>query len=105
MKSSFYREKWLNLKAQEVIPHEFERLSQQIAYSFMDAYLKDCHYEDDHIELLCEMTTFSQDTDLNGIAAQALFGIIIESLCDDFEDLQTETYNRVMAQIVSYCRC
>jgi ADP-heptose:LPS heptosyltransferase len=50
------------------------------------------------------MTTFSQDTDLNGIAARALFSIIIESLCDDFEDLQTETYNRVMAQIISYCR-
>lgn len=70
----------------------------------MDAYLKDCHYEDGYIELLCEMTTFSQDTDLSDIAARALFSIIIESLCDDFEDLQTETYNRVMAQIISYCR-
>jgi len=80
------------------------RLSQQIAYSFMDAYLKDCHYEADYIDLLCEMTTFSEDTDLNGIAARALFGIIIESLCDDFEDLQTETYNRVMAQVITYCR-
>lgn len=70
----------------------------------MDAYLKDCHYEEEYIDLLCEMTTFSQDTDLNGVAARALFGIIIESLCDDFEDLQTETYTRVMAQIISYCR-
>lgn len=70
----------------------------------MDAYLKDCHYEEDYIDLLCEMTTFSEDTDLDGIAAQALFSIIIESLCDDFEDLQTETYNRVMAQIISFCR-
>jgi ADP-heptose:LPS heptosyltransferase len=104
MKSAFYREKWSNLKAQIITPHDFRRLSQQIAYSFMDAYLKNCHYEDGYIELLCEMTTFSQDTDLNGIAARALFSIIIESLCDDFEDLQTETYNRVMAQIISYCR-
>ncbi len=104
MQSSYYRDKWSNLKAQIISPHDFVRLSQQIAYSFMDAYLKDCHYEDDYIDLLCEMTTFSKDTDLNGIAARALFGIIIESLCDDFEDLQTETYNRVMAQIISYCR-
>jgi len=104
MKSAFYRKKWSNLKAQIITPHDFRRLSQQIAYSFMDAYLKDCHYEDGYIELLCEMTTFSEDTDLNGIAARALFKIIIESLCDDFEDLQTETYNRVMAQIISYCR-
>ncbi len=101
---SFYRDKWSNLKTQIIAPQDFVHLSQQIAYSFMDAYLKDCHYEADYIDLLCEMTTFSQDTDLSGIAAQALFGIIIESLCDDFEDLQTETYNRVMAQVISYCR-
>lgn len=104
MISSFYRDKWSTLKTQIIAPQDFVRLSQQIAYSFMDAYLKDCHYEADYIDLLCEMTTFSQDTDLNGIAAQALFGIIIERLCDDFEDLQTETYNRVMAQVITYCR-
>lgn len=104
MESAFYREKWSNLKAQIIAPQDFRRLSRQIAHSFMDAYLKDCHYQEDYIDLLCEMTTFSEDTDLNGIAAQALFGIIIESLCDDFEDLQTETYNRVMAQIINYCR-
>ena len=104
MESAFYREKWSNLKAQIIAPQDFRRLSRQIAHSFMDAYLKDCHYEDDYIDLLCEMTTFSEDTDLNGIAARALFSIIIESLCDDFEDLQTETYNRVMAQIITYCR-
>ena len=89
MKSSFYRDKWSNLKAQIIAPHDYVRLSQQIAYSFMDAYLKDCHYEEDYIDLLCEMTTFSQDTDLNGIAARALFSIMIERLCDYFEDLQT----------------
>ena len=104
MESAFYREKWSSLKTQIIAPQDFRRLSRQIAHSFMDAYLKDCHYEDDYIDLLCEMTTFSEDTDLNGIAARALFSIIIESLCDDFEDLQTETYNRVMAQIITYCR-
>jgi hypothetical protein len=69
MKASYYREKWLNLKEQIITQQDFARLSQQIAYSFMDAYLKDCHYEADYIDLLCEMTTFSEDTDLNGIAA------------------------------------
>ena len=104
MKTTFYRQKWAHLKTQIIAPREFMRLAQQIAYSFMDSYLKDCHYEADFIDLLCEMTTFSEDTNLNGIAAQALFSIIIESLCDEFEDLQTETYNRVMAQIISFCR-
>jgi hypothetical protein len=104
MKTTFYRQKWAHLKTQIITPREFRRLAQQIAYSFMDSYLKNCHYEADFIDLLCEMTTFSEDTNLNGIAAQALFSIIIESLCDEFEDLQTETYNRVMVQIISFCR-
>ena len=103
MKLSFYREKWSVVKT-AADREEVRRLSRQIAHSFMDAYLKDCHYEDDYIDLLCEMTTFSEDNNLTGMAAQALFSIIIESLCDDFEDLQTETYNRVMAQLIAYCR-
>ncbi|CAB1079487.1 hypothetical protein D1AOALGA4SA_7198 [Olavius algarvensis Delta 1 endosymbiont] len=104
MISSYYRDKWSTLKTQIITPHDFARLAQQIAYSFMDAYLKDCHYEESYIDLLCEMTTFTENSDLSGMAARALFGIIIESLCDDFEDLQTDTYNRVMSQIISYCR-
>jgi ADP-heptose:LPS heptosyltransferase len=104
MNPSFFRKEWSNLKSHIIAPHDFRRLSQQIAYKFMDAYLKDFQYEADYIELLCEMTTFSENTELNGISARALFGIIIESLCDDFEDLQTETYNRVMSHIITYCR-
>ena len=104
MKSSFYRKKWSNIKTQIVDPEEIKRLSRQVAHSFMDSYLKDCHYEADYIDLLCEMTTISRDPELNSIAARALFSIIIESLCDDFEELQTETYNRVMAQVITFCR-
>ncbi len=104
MKTSFYRKKWTNLKRQIVDPEELGRLSRQVAHSFMDSYLKDWHYEEDYINLLCEMTTISLDSGLNSIAARALFGIIIERLCDDFEELQTETYNRVMTQIITFCR-
>ena len=104
MKTSYYRKKWSNLKAHIVDPDELNRLSRQVAHSFMDLYLKDCHYEEDYIDLLCEMTTISQDPGLNSIAARSLFSIIIESLCDDFEELQTETYNRVMTQVITFCR-
>ncbi len=103
MQFSYYREKWSQIKA-KADKEAVRRLSRQIAHAFMDSYLKDCHYEADYIDLLCEMTTFSEDSSLTGMAAQALFSIIIESLCDDFEDLQTETYNRVMAQLISFCR-
>jgi ADP-heptose:LPS heptosyltransferase len=104
MKSSFYRKKWSNIKAHIVDPEEIKRLSRQVAHSFMDSYLKDCHYEADYIDLLCEMTTISRDPGLNSVAARALFSIIIESLCDEFEELQTETYNRVMTQVITFCR-
>ena len=104
MKSDFYKKRWLEIKKADLNPEALTRLSGQIAYSFLDAYLKDCQYESDYIDLLCDMMTFSDDSRTNSIAAAALFGIIIERLCDEFEDLQTETYNRVMTQVISYCR-
>ena len=104
MKSYFYRDEWSALMKQNYDPDQLRRLSRQVAYSFLDYYLKDCRYEKEYIDLLCEMTTFSEDPKLNNPGAHALFGIIIETLCDDFEELQTATYNRVMTQIISYCR-
>ena len=100
MKSHFYRQKWSNIKTQKSDALEIGQLARQIAHSFMDSFLSDCHYEEDHINLLCEMSTFSHDSGDNRIASQALFSTIIESLCDDFQELQTETYNQVMTQIV-----
>ena len=104
MESSFYQKKWSDLKNKNAGNDDLKRLSRQIAYSFLDFYIKNCHYKMEYIDLLCEMTTFSDDPKQNNPGAKALFGIIIESLCDDFEELQTETYNRVMAQVISYCR-
>ncbi|MBW2195498.1 MAG: hypothetical protein JRF37_07985 [Deltaproteobacteria bacterium] len=100
---SLYQNEWLRLKKEGCTSDELTRLVRRIAYSFLDSYLKDCSYEKDYIDLLCDMTTFSKQNDL-GAAAQALFGIIIERLCDEFEELQTLTYNRVMAQVISFCR-
>jgi hypothetical protein len=104
MKSCFYRDKWSALTKEAADLGDLKRLSRQIAYSFLDYYLKDCYYKKEYIDLLCEMTTFSDDPQLNNPGAQALFGIILESLCDDFEELQTVTYNKVMTQVISYCR-
>ena len=104
MISSFYRKKWSHVKAHIIDPAEIKRLARLVAYSFMDSYLKNGHYEADYIDLLCEMTTISRNPGLNRIAAGALFSIIIESLCDEFEELQTGTYNRVMTQVIHFCR-
>jgi ADP-heptose:LPS heptosyltransferase len=105
MPISLYRDQWNALrKAGQPSPQALTRLSRQIAHSFLDTYLKDCRYQKEYIDLLCEMTTFFQDYRLNIPASKALFGIIIESLCDDFEELQTITYNQVMSQIITFCR-
>ena len=103
MVASYYRTKWADLRQAPEIT-ALGKLARQIAYSFLDHYLQDCRYEEEYIDLLCEMTTFSDDQRWNDPAAQALFGIIIERLCDDFEELQTLTYNRVMAQVIAFCR-
>ena len=104
MKYSYYREKWSALTKETVDPNSLKSLSRQIAFSFLDYYLKDCYYEKEYIDLLCEMTTFSEDPKLINPSAEALFRIIVESLCDDFEELQTLTYNKVMAQVITFCR-
>jgi ADP-heptose:LPS heptosyltransferase len=94
----------MSVRRGPVTPEELERLSCQIANSFLDYYLKDCRYEEEYIDLLCEMTTFSSNPELINPGTHALFSTIVERLCDDFEELQTETYNRVMTQIISKCR-
>ena len=107
MESSAYRKRWLKIKNEpdyNLVLNETTSLSRQIAYSFLDYYLKDCHYKKEYIDLLCEISTFSDDPAIQAPGAKALFGIIIESLCDDFEELQTETYNKVMSQIITFCR-
>lgn len=104
MGACFYRKKWIEISKNNNIDHgKLKKLSRQVAYSFLDYYFKNCSYKKEYIDLLCEMSTFSKKPLLAAPGANALFGIIVESLCDDFEVLQTETYNRVMAQVISYC--
>lgn len=103
MRPSFYQEKWDSLK-DKADQDGLHHLSRQIALSFMDRYFFNDLYEEEYIRLLCEMATFFDDDKLNNIGTTALFGIVIEGLCDDFEELQTETYNRVMSQVATFCR-
>ncbi|SPD72236.1 hypothetical protein PITCH_A1260059 [uncultured Desulfobacterium sp.] len=103
MRPEFYQNKWEGLR-QSPTTQDLKPLARQIALSFLDYYFYNDKYEGEYIRLLCEMATAFEDEDLNLIGSAALFGIVIEGLCDDFEELQAETYNRVMCQVVSYCR-
>lgn len=104
MSSLSYRDRWRELLRGEIAPEEFRRLSRRIAASFMDAHLVDGQGGSDYVALLCEMATSSRAPENGQAAAQALFGGIVEALCDEFEERPTETYNRVMAQVISFCR-
>jgi hypothetical protein len=99
-----YRQCWSKLKNSSSAPETIARLAGQVAASFLDGFLQDGSYSGDHIALLCEMSTAEADPRLTQPAARALFGIIIERLCDEFEGLPAEFYNRVMAQVISFCR-
>ena len=104
MKPSHYRDKFIALQKTAFDNSELSQLAKQTAGSFMDHYYQDGRYDEGYIDLMCEMATFSADKELNRIASAAFFSVIIEELCDDYEDFQFEAYNKVMSQVISYCR-
>ena len=101
MRASYYQEQWQALQ-QAPTDEAIESLAQRVACSFVDRYYYSDEYNRDYIQLLCEMATHFSDPAQNQLAASALFGIVIERLCDDFEELQTETYNRLICQVVNF---
>ncbi len=101
MRPAYYEERWIDLK-NSTDPAAIESLSHRIAASFIDRYYYNDEYQRDYIRLLCEMATHFDDPALSRHATSALFGIVIERLCDDFEELQTETYNRLICQVVNF---
>ena len=103
MKPAYYRKRWASLK-DKADKDQLNHLSRHIALSFLDYYFYNDHHEEEYIRLLCEMATFFDDDELNRAGSAALFGIIVEGLCDDFEELQTEAYNKVMSQVIVFCR-
>ena len=104
MQPTHYRQLWQQQQRGPADVDAIGHLARQIANSFLDHYFHRGLHNDGYIDLLCEMATFWEDGRANAPASSALFGIVIEELCDDFEDRQVETYCRVMAQIVTYCR-
>lgn len=104
MEPSIYRKKWLSLKKASCPKDGLSQLSRQVAFSFIDRYYQNGSYEPEYIDLLCEMATSFSDMQLNNRAASALFEIIVEKLCDDYEDMPVEIYSRLMSQVITYCR-
>ena len=103
MKPDSYKERWLELQSQPDI-FRIGHLAKQIALSFLDHYFYNDRYRSDYIELLCEMANTSVNPEISSAASSALFGIIVEGLCDDFEELNARTYNRVMSEVISLQR-
>ena len=103
MKPESYRQRWEQLQPKPDVS-QLEHLAKQIALSFLDHHYYNDEYRSDYIDLLCEMATASADSALTKPASSALFGIIVESLCDDFEEFNTAAYNQVMSQVIAYYR-
>jgi len=92
------------MKDESASDEELVHLSRQVALAFLDHYYQDGEYEEDYITLLCEMAMAFTSLERNRIASGALFGIVVENLCDDYEQVQLGMYNQIMSQVVSYCR-
>ncbi|MBN2209982.1 MAG: glycosyltransferase family 9 protein [Sedimentisphaerales bacterium] len=104
MNPTHYRDIFNTLKPKNLDATRLDQLARQVAYSFIDHCYFDDHVEPAYIDLLCDLATQMPDEQFNRIGAAALFGVVIERLCDDYEDFCFDTYNRVMTQILSYCR-
>lgn len=104
MEPDIYQQRWHKLRDGKMDSEAFMHLSRQIAFSFIDRYFQRGLYVPAYIDLLCEMGTFHAKGETDNLAAAALFGIVVEKLCDDFEELPVELYSRVMCQIISFCR-
>lgn len=104
MDPAIYRKRWHKLRDGKADPEELNLLARQIAFSFIDKHFQSGLYVAEYIDLLCQMATFHSKAEMSDIASSALFEIVVEKLCDDFEDLPVEVYSRVMCQVVSYCR-
>ncbi len=102
MISDYYRQQWHEVKTTQD-PVACRELAEEIALAFLDRHYFNDAFEADLVRLLCEMSTAFSSGDLNRIGASALFGIVVESLCDNFEELQTAAYNRLMSYIIDYC--
>ncbi len=104
MEPYLYRKKWLSLKKSPHPKDDLYQLSRKIAFSFADRYYQNGSFKPEYIDLLCEMATSFSDKELNNTAASALFEIIVEKLCDDYENMPVEIYNQIMSQVITYCR-
>ncbi len=104
MEPTAYKQKWHKLRESKVDLDALHHLSRQIAFSFTDRYFQRGLYEPAYIDLLCEMATSYLTPEQNNVASAALFGLVVEKLCDDFEELPVELYCRVMCQVISFCR-
>ncbi len=104
MDPAIYQKKWHKLRDGKTDADDLHHLARQVAFSFIDNYFQSGAYVAEYIDLLCEMATFYSKAELSNIASTALFEIVVEKLCDDFEDLPVEVYCRVMCQVISYCR-
>lgn len=106
MNPEIYLNRWQDLKNSDSGPDvaDINQLARQVALSFMDSCLYCNRYEAAYIDLLCDMATAFDDTDINARVSSALFGIVVEGLCDEFEDMQVDIYDRVMCQIITFCR-
>ncbi|HOK03952.1 MAG TPA: glycosyltransferase family 9 protein [Victivallales bacterium] len=98
-----YRTHYKELLDSNADEAKFQHLCGKIAMSFLDRYYYNDEFVEEYIRFLCEIAN-SEIEKVNRSASAALFGTVIESLCDDFEELQTEAYNRVMSIIIDYCR-
>jgi ADP-heptose:LPS heptosyltransferase len=76
---------------------------QRLAVEFLARKRETGEYVRENIEQLVRMATSGDDAQ-EARATGAIFGSLVEALCDSFDPESVGLYIRVMAQIIQYCR-
>lgn len=92
---------WHKLRNGNPSNTELDFLADQIANFCIDRIIEGGSQHFEGIQLLCEMACFYDQGAKNSIAAKKLFGTIIETLCDSFDNIALEIYNRIMTNIIT----
>jgi len=103
MPTALYQRSWESLSNDGAGEDRFFHLARQIALSFIDQCYYNDHYARKHVDLLCDIAVGLGSEAARAGGTAALFGVLIEQLCDDYEDFQPETYARVMSQVIARC--
>ncbi len=98
------QQEWATLSPGPVPPSTAKGLADEIATSFLNNARQSGSIDLHQLDLLLQMASSGAE-EIAKPATFALYGIVIEGLCNDFTDMGIEICTEVLGHIFSFLRC